>query len=141
VNLRIRALEPEDQEALHQIEAEYCAQVGVEPLVGAGSLGFFARSGHSFVAEDPQRVRGAVLAQAVWDGVRPTVWLLRLFALDAAAQQALLAALVKSAYDAAVYDLVAEVADADAGLVAQLQGDGWRQRPTQRFERRLGSRR
>ena len=90
------------------------------------ALRHYERSGHSFVAEDhDDRVRGYVLAQSVWQGDRPAllgcvlaqhVWqgdrpivLVRtaLLAPDAPAKAAagLLRAVVKSAYDAAVYEV------------------------------------
>jgi hypothetical protein len=80
-----------------------------------------------------------VLAQAVWDGVRPTVRVSRLVGTPEA-RRALAEAVVKSAYDAAVYDLVAEVPAADGALATLLADAHWFERPTRRFERVLGTR-
>jgi hypothetical protein len=74
----------------------------------------------------------------VWDGARPTVRLVRLVGADAA-RRALAEAVVKSAYDAAVYALVAEVPTTDTELAELLASGGWGERPTRRFERLLGS--
>ena len=71
------------------------------------ALKFFERSEHSFVAEDAA-LCGAVLAQPVWQGDRPIVLVTRLMlSPDAPPDTAagLLHACVKSAYDAAVYEV------------------------------------
>lgn len=73
------------------------------------ALKFYERSEHSFVAEDDSgTLQGAILAQPVWQGDRPTV-LVRtvLLAPDAPGEVApgLLRAAVKSAYDCAVYEV------------------------------------
>jgi len=139
MNLLLRAVEVDDLAALEPLDAAYASRHAVAPLVGAASLAFYARTGHAFVAVDGRRPVGLALAQAVWDGARPTVRLVRLVG-DAASLPALAEAVVKSAYDAAVYDLVADVPAADDALVALLAGAGWGERPVRRFERALGSR-
>lgn len=73
------------------------------------ALKFYERSEHSFVAQDPQgTLQGFVFAQPVWQGDRPVV-LMRTLTLspDAPAGTAagLMHAVVKSAYDTAVYEL------------------------------------
>ena len=77
------------------------------------ALRFYARSEHSFVAvdrpeADPSTVLGFVLAQSVWMGDKPIVWVscLRVH-LDAPSGTlaGLLHAVTKSAYDGAVYEL------------------------------------
>ena len=73
------------------------------------ALRHYERSGHSFVAEDhADRVRGYVLAQSVWQGDRPAL-LVRALVLDDAQDEdmrrGLLRAVVKSAYDTAVYEV------------------------------------
>ena len=71
------------------------------------ALKFFERSEHSFVAEDAA-LRGAVLAQYVWQGDRPIVLVTRLLlSPDAPPETAagLLHACVKSAYDTAIYEV------------------------------------
>ena len=77
------------------------------------ALRHFERSGHSFVAEDTaedgaDRVRGYVLAQSVWQGDRPAVFVRALVlddAQDEDMRRGLLRAVVKSAYDTAVYEV------------------------------------
>jgi len=139
MSLSLRPVAVDDLEALQPLDAAYARAMGVAPAVEAASLGFFARTGHAFVAESGGRVQGAALAQAVWDGVRPTVRVSRLIGAPEA-RRALAEAVVKSAYDAAVYDLAAEVPAADEALAALLGAAGWSERPVRRFERLLGSR-
>lgn len=139
MSLSLRPVAVDDLAELQPLDAAYAREMGVEPAVESASLGFFARTGHAFVAEAGGRLLGVVLAQAVWDGVRPTVRVSRLVgALEA--RRALAEAVVKSAYDAAVYDLAAEVPAADEALAALLSAAHWSERPTRRFERVLGSR-
>jgi hypothetical protein len=152
-SLLLRPVETDDLSDLAPLDAAYAARHGVDPLVGAAALSFFARTGHAFVAYagapvdastavsgEPERPRpvGMALAQAVWDGARPTVWLIRLMG-EAPARRALAEAVVKSAYDAAVYTLVADVPADDAELADLMADAGWSERPIRRFERTLGS--
>jgi hypothetical protein len=58
---------------------------------------------------------------------------------EARARRALADAVVKSAYDAAVYTLVADVPGDDAELADLMADAGWSERPVRRFERLLGS--
>jgi len=139
MSLSLRPVAVDDLAELEPLDAAYAREMAVEPAVEAASLGFFARTGHAFVAEAGGRPQGVVLAQAVWDGVRPTVRVSRLIG-SPEARRALAEAVVKSAYDAAVYDLAAEVPAADAALAALLSAASWSERPTRRFERVLGSR-
>ena len=139
MSLLLRPLEVDDLAALEPLDAAYAARHGVAPAVAAAALAFYARSGHALLAEADGRVVGLALAQAVWDGVRPTVRLVRL-AGEPRARRALAEAVVKSAYDAAVYDLVAEVPDDDVDLAVLLAGVGWTERPLRSFARTLGSR-
>ncbi len=72
------------------------------------ALRFYERSEHSFVADDDGRLVGAILAQSVWQGDRPTVLVSRvLVAPDAPEDTArgLLRVCAKSAYDTAVYEM------------------------------------
>ena len=143
MSLLVRPLEVDDLGVLEALDAAYAGRHVVVPVVGAASLGFYARSGHAFLAEEAARAPAArtvgfALAQAVWDGERPTVRLVRLVG-ERAARRALVEAVVKSAYDAAVYALVAEVPPGDAELADLLALGGWGERPTRRFERVLGS--
>jgi len=139
MSLSLRPVAVDDLAALQPLDAAYAREMNVEPAVEPASLGFFARTGHAFVAESDGRLQGVVLAQAVWDGVRPTVRVSRLIG-SPEARRALAEAVVKSAYDAAVYDLAADVPTADEALAALLSATHWSERPTLRFERVLGSR-
>lgn len=136
-------LAPEHAEALGPIDAAAAERVGREPMLSDGAMGFYARAGHAFVAVRDGEPCGFALAQAVWDGRRATLRLKPLAVADAAddeARAALLEAVTKSAYDAAVYDLVAEAAEADARAQSILEREGWRPEPVRTFRRTLGSR-
>lgn len=139
MSLSLRPVAIDDLADLAALDAAYARDMDTEPAVEAASLAFFARTGHAFVAEEGGRPRGMVLAQAVWDGVRPTVRVARLIGTPEA-RRALAEAVVKSAYDAAVYDLVAEVPAADGALATLLADARWVEHPTRRFERVLGAR-
>ena len=71
------------------------------------ALKFYERSEHSFVAEDDDTLHGAIFAQSVWQGDRPTVLISRLWVRQDTLEVArgLLKACAKSTYDAAVYEL------------------------------------
>jgi hypothetical protein len=140
--VRVRPLEVDDGDAPAALDAHHAARAGHEPVATRGALSFYARSGHAFVAEDGEGVRGFAFAQAVWDGTRPTVQLQTLAteAADAEARAALLEAVTKSAYDAAVYDLVARAPHGDPALHELLEREGWRAEPVSLLRRTLGSR-
>ena len=95
----------------------YAQQFGLENIISRSSVSFYGRTGHAFVAVRNTQTVGFVLAQAVWNGTRPTVYVNRLSVPDSSedteAREALLEAVTKSAYDAAVYDLQAQVPEAD----------------------------
>lgn len=138
-----RPLNGEDGPDLRSVDAAASERAGQEPMLSAGSLAFYARSGHSFVALRDGEPCGFALAQAVWDGRRPTVRLRPLAVADVAddeAREALLEAVTKSAYDAAVYDLVADAAESDLRTQSLLERFGWRPEPVRSFRRTLGSR-
>lgn len=138
-----RPLAPEDGPLLRPIDAAAAERTGQEPMLNAGSLAFYARSGHAFVAMRDGEPCGFALAQAVWDGHRPTVRLRPLAIADAGddeARDALLEAVTKSAYDAAVYDLLADADESDHRLQSRLTGADWRPEPVRVYRRTLGSR-
>ncbi|ADV68398.1 DUF1999 domain-containing protein [Deinococcus maricopensis] len=88
------------------------------------ALKFFERSEHSFAAAEGGTLHGVILAQSVWQGDRPIVLVARaLIAPDAPADTAagLLRACVKSAYDAAVYEVHFPLTD---GLEDAARADG-----------------
>lgn len=72
------------------------------------ALKFYERSEHSFVADAGGEVVGAVFAQHVWQGDRPIVLVRTVLLAPGAPEETaagLLHALVKSAYDTAVYEV------------------------------------
>lgn len=140
--IEIRPIDPDDLDALVEIEAAYLARHEARTSIDAASVRHYARSGHAFTARSAGLVVGAVLAQAVWDGTRPVVRAARVMAQgdDAEVLQRLLEALVKSAYDAAVYDLSVDLPSSDAAASAALTATSFAERPVRRFERVLGSR-
>jgi hypothetical protein len=113
-----------DLPALQALDAAYATLHGLEPAVTEGSLRFFGRTEHSFVAEASAgagtNLAGFVLAQAVWSGERPQVLVARLVAGAPEASEPLVKALVKSAYDSGVYDLLTRVPATDAALLELL---------------------
>lgn len=118
-----RTFSDADYAALQTLDlaAQQAAQSGFETLpereregrlsTSLAALKFYERTGHSFVAQ-ADSIKGFALAQSVWQGDRPTV-LVRVVAVDPAlpAEEAvairagLLHAVVKSAYDTAVYEV------------------------------------
>lgn len=71
------------------------------------ALKFYERSEHSFVAEKDDVLYGAIFAQSVWQGDRPSVLVSRLWVREENLEVArgLLRACAKSTYDAAVYEI------------------------------------
>lgn len=135
-----RSLTSEDQEALEVLDAAYAARFGLEPVLSKSSVSFYVRSGHAFVAVRSGASVGFVLAQAVWNGTRPTVYVSRLVAEDAETGEALLEAVTKSAYDAAVYDLQVQVPEGDEGVAQALTTKLYMRFPEHLYGRVLGSR-
>jgi hypothetical protein len=138
-----RPLSPDDQDALTGIDAAYAAAFGLEPLISKSSVSFYVRTGHAFVAVRGAAPVGFVFAQAVWNGTRPTVYAARLAVADPAdegAREALLEALTKSAYDAAVYDLQVQVPEADGEASRALSAKRYAPLAERLYNRRLGSR-
>ncbi len=117
--MQVRPITPDDEPALAALEVRLLAPHQT-PRTGAAALRFFSRTGHSFVAEEGGRARGFVLAQALWQGDRATVLVTRLLADDPEVRRALLLALVKSAYDAAAYEVACPAEDEDEALFAEL---------------------
>lgn len=142
-----RPLTAEDQAALEPLDASYAAQYGLGAVVTKSSVSFYVRSGHAFVAVRGGETIGFVFAQAVWNGTRPTVYVNRLAVtevadtdIDAGAREALLEAVTKSAYDAAVYDLQVQVPEADGGAAGALAAKSYVLTAERLYSRVLGSR-
>jgi hypothetical protein len=135
----VRPLTADDADDLRPLDLEYSRRTGSEELVEPASLSFFERSGHSFVLEEGG-AHGFLLAQAIWDGRRPTVLVRRLVSLDDEGRRALVEAVTKSAYDAGVYDLLVELPESDVAGVPSLASCGYHPRESRLFARVLGSR-
>lgn len=139
---RVRPLTVDDLEALGPLDSEYADRHGLESSLTLASANFHARSGHSFVLVRDGRPAGFVLAQAVWNGVRPTVRASRLVSVesDQAGRVAMTETLTKSAYDAAVYDIEVEVPGTDEALQESLGVQQYGPAPSVLYRRTLGSR-
>jgi hypothetical protein len=143
VNTFARPLMQDDEDVLVGIDQTYAQQVGLGPFLSRSSLHFYVRTGHSFVAVRSGEPTGFVLAQSVWNGTRPTVYVNRLAVAtleDTESRLALLEAITKSAYDAAVYDLQVQHSSADVQGLAALSEKQYAEKPLRIFERILGSR-
>jgi hypothetical protein len=122
--LRFRTLTEHDYDALAALDL--AAQRALDPAfdtlpereresrlsTSLPALKFYERSEHSFLADDGGEVRGFVFAQSVWQGDRPLVFVRTLALAPGAAPElageaasGLLHAVVKSAYDTAVYEI------------------------------------
>ncbi len=132
----------EHLDALELIDREYAERYGLAPVLSRGSLIFYSRSGHSFVSLEADKVTGFVLAQAIWNGVRPQVFALRLATTELAnaSYDVLLEALTKSAYDAAVYDLSILQVRHDTVARAALNARQYQEQDITLYSRTLGSR-
>lgn len=136
---RVTPVELADLDDLALVDGRYAHAMGDEVVVSRPSVHFYQRSGHSFTARDGAAVLGFVLAHATWSGGRPVVRIERL-AGDAAGLRPLVEAVVKSAYDAGVYDIVATVPDTD-GLAKHALGSAtFQPRAATVLGRVLGSR-
>lgn len=149
----VRPLEPTDPEALADLDRLYARDHEVTEVVSRASVHYFSRSAHSFVAEAPLAAEGAseagamlgfVLAHPVWSGGGAVVRIERLTTSAAdergpEAAAALAAAVVKSAYDAGVYRLLASVPQSDSLGSAALATELFETEASVMFTRSLGS--
>ena len=136
----VRAITTADLPQVERLDEAYASSRGLERLVDAGAVSFYERTGHSFVlARGGDGLDGFVLAQAVWNGRRPEVQLRRLVGSDDA-RLALLEAVVKSAYDSGVYDLLALLPEENGSLAGVLEEMQFGPRGMLVYERVLGSR-
>ncbi|MFC6590803.1 DUF1999 domain-containing protein [Deinococcus lacus] len=120
--LEYRAFGEDDYPALQALDlaAQQRLDPGFEQLpdreregrlcTSLSALKFYERSEHSFVcaAAESLDLRGFIFAQSVWQGDKPAVLVRSLVLSEAApaeAAAALLRAVVKSAYDSAVYEI------------------------------------
>lgn len=138
----LRPLEATDLDVLRGLEGAYAARTGAAAAIDRAAVHHLARSGHAFVAARAGGVCGMVLAHTIWDGSRPVVSVTRLVAAgdDPRVLERLLEAVVKSAYDAAVYDLIIDLPRADAAGRSAVEAGGFAALPVRRYGRVLGSR-
>jgi hypothetical protein len=139
----VRLLSVDDHPELASIDESYSSAAGIPTVLSRAAAQFHARSGHSFVAGSAGAARGFVLGHAVWTGDRPVVRVGRLAvaaAGDSGTRAALLAAVVKSAYDAGVYDLLCERPLGDEAGALALAEAGFVEQATRLHGRTLGSR-
>ena len=139
--IMIRPLDVDDLEILEKIDGEYCRNYSVEAIIGLSSLNFYSRSGHSFASVSDGRLNGFVLAHAVWGGYKAVLQIARLAVSedDDAVHLALLEAVIKSAYDAAVYELRVVQPENDNEGLAALQQKEFRLSKAKLLKRTLGS--
>jgi len=130
--MRFRPFAEEDLDRLNQV-------AGARPL-RLGALRFFARTGHSFLAEEGEEPLGFALAQAVWQGEATTVLITRIEGKTREALEGLLQAVVKSAYDAGVYEVALHLDPARKELEEALKAQGFAVGPLVLAVRVLGSR-
>jgi hypothetical protein len=130
--MRFRPFTEEDLDRLNQMAGE-------RPL-SLGALRFFARTGHSFLAEEGERPLGFALAQAVWQGEATTVLITRIEGEGEEVLQGLLRAVVKSAYDAGVYEVALHLDPSRKALERALLEEGFAVGPLVLCVRVLGSR-
>jgi hypothetical protein len=138
-----RPINQDDEELLVGIDQSFSQAIGLEPFLSRSSLHFYIRTGHSFVSIQGEKATGFVLAQAIWNGTRPVVYVNRLAVLELADQdsrEALLEAVIKSAYDAAVYDIWVQHPQQDTSGLQALEKKLYKLKEIQMFERLLGSR-
>lgn len=139
--IMIRQVDVDDLDELLEIDQEYCRKYDTEAIVGLSSLNFYSRSGHSFASLTEGRINGFVFSHAVWGGYKAVLQLSRLAASggDKAVNSALLEAVLKSAYDAAVYELRVVQPDSDEDGLASLKEKDFRLTRTKLLQRTLGS--
>lgn len=130
--MRFRPFSELDLERLNQV-------AGHRPL-GLGTVRHFARTGHSFLAEEGEEPLGFALAQAVWQGEATTVLITRLEGKGKEVLEGLLKAVVKSAYDAGVYEVALHLDPARQDLAEALEAQGFAVGPLVLAVRVLGSR-
>lgn len=138
-----RALSQDDEDELEPIDKFYAQHFGLEPIMTRSSLNFYTRTGHAFVAVKEGEVTGFAFAQSIWNGTRPTVYLNRLAVADlddTESRLALVEAVTKSAYDAAVYDLQVQLPKGDKSGISSLQDKEYSEVEVVTFSRVLGSR-
>lgn len=136
-----RDIQESDFEALGALERQLLGQQPTHRYrCTPAALRFFSRSGHSFVAVEADEIMGVALAQAVWQGDQVTVLITRLLSRSDEATRALLGAVVKSAYDAGVYEVAMHVDPNNPAMRQALQDHGFQLGPLVLGVRVLGSR-
>jgi len=136
-----RLITVDDLEALKLLDKAYYDSYGLEPMVNLRSLNFYSRSGHSFASLDSDRFSGFVFAHAIWNGTKAVLQVSRMALIEdnEAVAKALIEAIVKSAYDAAVYDLQVIQPNNDIKGLKAFVDNGFLVNETSLLTRKLGS--
>ncbi len=140
--LAVRPLDIDDLASVTDLERVYAERNACARVAEVAAIRHYARGGHAFVAQRAGETCGVVLAHTVWDGARPSVRVVRLMARGDALEvlDRLMGAVVKSAFDAAVYDLTVELPESDAVGRRAVEANAFGVASVLRFERVLGSR-
>lgn len=107
---------------------------------GPSSLGFFSRTGYSFLAHLGGTIHGFVLAQPIWQGDRTVVWIVQIVADSMVAYRGLLGEVVKMAYQTGVLEVFLAHPFPDADLNQVLRDSGFTIGPLQLSVRSLQAR-
>lgn len=137
-----RPIELKDAETLKNIDKIYAQQCAETSKLTKGSLNFYIRTGHAFIAIRNNKAIGFVFAQAIWNGMRPTVFVDYIAVIektDLEARLIMLEAVTKSAYDAAVYHIQVQVFTKDTVAIQALLEKQYYEKPLRVYERILGS--
>ncbi len=113
--MHYRPFDATDFPALRAFERSAAGARGLSRTSEA-ALRFYARGGHTFLAEQEQALFGFALAQAIWQGDRATVLITRLLAESSEVQEGLLRAVAKSSYDAGSYELAMVTGTTDTAM-------------------------
>ncbi len=118
-----RPLQLDDVKELKPIDEAYAHHFAIEPNLTQGSLNFYIRTGHAFTAIRKSKIVGFILAQTVWNGTRPILFANYMAVAeikDLLARSAMLEAVTKSAYDAAVYNIQVQIPTKDTIAIQSL---------------------
>jgi hypothetical protein len=89
-------------------EFDFAALNRLAPIssrTNAAALGFFSRTGYSFLAHFGGAIHGFVLAQPVWQGDRTVVWIAEILGDSPSIYGGLLAEVVKVAYQTGMLEI------------------------------------
>lgn len=104
------------------------------------ALGFFSRTGYSFLAHLGGAIQGFVLAQPIWQGDRTVVWIAEMAAASPLAYRGLLSQVLKTAYQTGAFAIYWMHHSQDADLNQVLREMGFSIGPMQFSVRLLEAR-